>query len=474
MTEQWKSPFLVERKQALKKIIDLLSSRFGWASILGADTSGFNYEVTGKGYSVKESMWAERGFVARVYNKGRCFEYSFSPFQSGTEEDVASLIIDKSEAAFKNPEGESFCFPDPEEEELIIESGLDPSEDPVRRNPEEIFASLEELKNRLAASSKNIASIKTRYEGVRVSKLFISPKKELFQSYVWSQVYMFLILRRNNINKMIFHSASGLKGPSLINEMTEAVPSLVKDGESLLDSVRMEPGEYEVILSPDIAGLIAHEAFGHGVEMDMFVRGRAKAPDYMGKSVGSEKVTMYDGAAWGKEVASFIFDDEGTPSGDTLVIDKGILKGGISDYLSAKILGTKPTGNGRRESFEKKAYSRMTNTRFASGTNTLEEMISGIKKGYLLNISYSGMEDPKNWGIQGVALMGREIINGQFSGKIVSPVVMTGYVPEVLGKISMVGKDVSLFGSGYCGKGYKEFVKVSAGGPYIKTQMRLG
>lgn len=116
----------------------------------------------------------------------------------------------------------------------------------------------------------------------------------------------------------------------------------------------------------------------------------------------------------------------------------------------------------------------MTNTYFESGSDDLEEMTASIEHGYLLDYTQSGMEDPKNWGLQGIALVGREIRKGAFTGKIVSPVLMTGYVPDILKNITMISGDIQLSGSGYCGKGWKEFVKVSSGGPYIKTKMRLG
>lgn len=116
----------------------------------------------------------------------------------------------------------------------------------------------------------------------------------------------------------------------------------------------------------------------------------------------------------------------------------------------------------------------MTNTLFSSGNSTLEEMIASVKHGYLVDGVESGMEDPKHWGIQCILKYGREIVDGKFTGKIVAPIVMTGYVPDLLGNISMVSKDGEVFGSGYCGKGYKEFVKVTDGGPYLKTKARLG
>jgi TldD protein len=169
-----------------------------------------------------------------------------------------------------------------------------------------------------------------------------------------------------------------------------------------------------------------------------------------------------------------MFDDEGTLGTDTVIIENGILKTGISDLLSALKLGTAPTGNGKRESFERKAYSRMTNTFFQPGNDKLEDMIASVKEGYYIERSSSGMEDPKDWGIQVMFESAEEIKDGKLTGKIVAPVIMTGYVPDLLKNITMTSGDFELEGSGACGKGYKEWVKVSTGGPYIKTKARLG
>lgn len=236
----------------------------------------------------------------------------------------------------------------------------------------------------------------------------------------------------------------------------------------------MVPGEYECICAPDVTGMIVHEAFGHGVEMDMFVKKRALAESYVGQYVASELVTMRDGASAARQTATYFFDDEGTMAHNTVVIDKGILKQGISDLQSALVLGTEPTGNGRRESFKRKAYTRMTNTYFEGGTNTREEMIASISYGFLLENASSGMEDPKNWGIQCMVNIAREIRDGKLTGRICSPIVLTGYVPDLLKSISMMSEEVILGGGGFCGKGYKEWVKVSDGGPYIKAKIRLG
>ena len=275
-------------------------------------------------------------------------------------------------------------------------------------------------------------------------------------------------------NEYGYEGVSGLCGPEIFVQLKDKVHKCADTAETLLQAERIVPGVYDIITSPEVTGLIAHEAFGHGVEMDQFVKNRALGKDYINKRVGSDLVTMHEGALCAQNVTTYAFDDEGVLAGDVTEIDHGILKTGICDALSALRLGTKPTGNGKRENFEHKVYTRMTNTIFDSGTDKVEDMIASVKYGYLLEGMESGMEDPKHWGIQCVIKMGREIKDGKLTGKVVAPVLMTGYVPDLLGNISMVSDDREVFGNGGCGKGHKEWVKVADGGPYLKTKGVLG
>ena len=183
---------------------------------------------------------------------------------------------------------------------------------------------------------------------------------------------------------------------------------------------------------------------------------------------------MHDGASAVLSAASYFFDDDGILASDTTIIENGILKTGISDALSALQLNTKPTGNGRREAFDHKVYTRMTNTFFSAGKDKLEDMIASIKHGYYLCDTNNGMEDPKNWQIQCTAQYALEIEDGKFNGNIYSPVVISGYVPDLLKSISMVSDEVIITGSGMCGKGHKEWVYVADGGPYLKARVKLG
>ncbi len=462
------SNFLESSRSKIRELVNKLYNHFDYVSVLGTDSKGTFFLVNANGVNVHDSAWAERGFVVRVHD-GNYREFSFNNLDDieGLERTIVESV--KTDGGMKLS-----SYPVIDEEEIKRDFSADVKILPESVTAREKIEKLSKMKDIAFENSNKLKNFNAIYEEVQISKMFISKKKELSQSYVWTQGYLQPVVMEGNNIKEDYKSFSGLKGVELLDEMMLKVPEVVKEAETLLNAKRLEPGEYDVICSPDVAGVIAHEAFGHGVEMDMFVKGRAKAAEYMNKRVGSDLVTMHDGAAAAKEVSSYFFDDEGTLGTDTVVIENGILKAGLSDLLSAMKLKTTPTGNGKRQSFERKAYARMTNTFFSPGEDKLEDMIASIENGYLLEKYGSGMEDPKNWGIQIMVTYAREIKDGKLTRKIISPVIMTGYVPDLLNSISMVSDDFKLSGSGACGKGYKEFVKVSAGGPYIKAKARLG
>ena len=450
-----------------------MAGRYDFVSILGTDCSGVNFESFSTERRVAESSWSERGFVLRGTKNGRVVEHSFDTIPS----DINALIaqLDQGfEKLLSLPADAGFLSVNLEETAWRDSFVAETDRDPLAMEPEEVFDRLDAIRERTAAAHPLIAMARTRGEWARVSKLYVSQERELFQSYLWGQAYIFAAARRDGRTRQTFNAVSGRKGMALLDELESMAGASAGQAVELLDAISMPAGEYTVVLSPDMAGLLAHEAFGHGVETDMIARGRAKARDYLGKRVASDLVSMYDGARSVEQTGSYRFDDEGTPGSSTLILDRGILVSGISDLLSARELGIPATGNGRRWSFERKAYARMTNTFFAPGTSTKEDLIRRVSYGWLLDRSNSGMEDPKNWGIQLVALIGREIKDGKFTGRIASPVVCTGYVPDVLNAVDGVSETVELKGNGYCGKGHKEFVKVSSGGPWVRTKMRLG
>ncbi|GAB1481827.1 TldD/PmbA family protein [Treponema sp.] len=445
-----------------------LGKKYDFLSILATDCAGTNFEVLPSERRISESIWTERGFVARAVRAGRVVEHSFDTLPA------ASILEARLEALFAAPKTEAVLRTDLSESPLTAEYFADVKQDPFSLPSSEILDRLAAIQKKAAEASPLVVMARSRGEWARFSKLYVSKERTLEQSFLWGQCYIFVAARRDGRTKQTFHAVSGRKGLELLDELGQFPKQVALDAVQLLDAQSLEAGEYTVLLSPDMAGLLAHEAFGHGVETDMYVKSRAKAAHFVGKRVGSPLVSMYDGALSADQNGSYLFDDEGTEGGSTLVLDKGILVAGLSDRLSAEELKIPATGNGRRWTFERKAYARMTNTFFSAGSSSFDDLISGIDYGWLLDRPNSGMEDPKNWGIQLVALVGREIKDGRLTGRIVSPVVCTGSVPDVLNAVDAVADTVDLRGNGYCGKGHKELAKVSSGGPWVRTKMRLG
>ena len=473
------SPYLNRIAPCIKQLVASLSEEYDYVSILSTDSVGFTVQMSQRSKSVTNStMTTERGNVVRVCRDGLYSEYAFNEIDPDHPETTIQEIrrtLGRQMYILRKTSSPLYLtgiLPD-EPLELFVEKETErlPETDKL----EQLVAFLQSLSDRGMETIPHALDCNARGMSTHISKMFISKNRFLRQSYVYTEGTL-AAFAPNEAGEMktAYKGVSGLGGPEILDRLEDVLAQMPKLMEELLGSEKIVPGEYEIITDPGITGLIAHEAFGHGVEMDMFVKERALGAQYIGQRVGSDLVTMHEGARCEESVTAYAFDDEGTLAGDVTEIDCGILRTGICDALSALRLGSQPTGNGKRENFAHKAYTRMTNTIFDSGTASFQEMLASVKHGYLLSGTESGMEDPKHWGIQCIISRGYEIKDGKLTGKVVSPVIMTGYVPDLLGNITMASTDRVVEGNGGCGKGYKEWVKVADGGPYLKTKARLG
>ncbi len=469
------STYLSQSKPLLQKLIQMLSAKYTYVSILACDSVGKFIEVSEKEQKIIDHPLQERGFVVRVYNGKYYSEYSFNHLETGNIKDIFNQIVeqlDVKDAIDKSIYLKETNYP------LIQEQAMKESFSKLNKDKkytlQELIHFCKKMVDHTFEESEYVIHSSCRIEYLTISKMFLSSKKELEQVYFWANGRLSVILNRNDITKTNFESASDVTITGVLKELDKKAHGLIKDGRALLDSEKPSAGEYDIITTPDITGIIAHEAFGHGVEMDMFVKNRAKAQQYLGKRVASEIINMHDGAIPFENSSSYFFDDEGILAQDTLIIKNGILQTGIADTLSALKLNITPTGNGKRESYKRKAYTRMTTTYFERGKSNLDDMIATIKKGILVSNAYSGMEDPKNWGMQAIALIGKEIVDGKVTSKVFSPIYMSGNVLDILQSVSLTSHDFELFGSGYCCKGYKEKVKTVDGGPYLKVKVNIG
>lgn len=464
-------------KPALKNLVSELRKKYAYASVLAVQDDSRAWRINRAGKRINNvGLGGGSGYVVRVFDQIGCAEYSFNEFSEEKIPEIVKTIDERIAHQTANvPDGiKPLPTPIPSDEPATLKKVSGYAIDPRELGDEKILERLDAIRNKtLSVDGVLDAMVNVSYRKFR--KLFISENRDLDQTVMWTNGAIVALALRGEEVKDAYKGFSQLGGAEILDRMEEFATEVANKAIELLSSEQMIPGEYDCICDPDTTGMIVHEAFGHGVEMDMFVKDRALAASFIDERVASDLVTMHDGNAV-DDSATMWFDDEGTLTSDTVVINGGILKKGMCDALSAARLGVKPTGNGRRESYERKVYTRMTNTYFegAAQNVTLDEMIASIKYGFLLESPSSGMEDPKNWGIQCMVTTAREIKDGKLTGKIFSPIVLTGYVPDLLKSVSMMSGQLVTCGSGYCGKGYKEWVKVSDGGPYMKARIRLG
>lgn len=465
------SAFLNSRRSRAKELVALLSKDYSYVSILGTDNKSKSIRVDRNTSTIGIGFDTQCGFVVKANNGSCFFEYSMDDIDSDTAAAAAKIA-----AAFRMKEAlgdfeaiENIRLAD----EPLVKSFCRAS-DLHDYTDDQVLTYCKELQGKLQASSETILNAFVAISTLETSNLFVSSNRELDQNYVWINGVMAAVCRENEKVVQVHEGENGYNMSFVMEGLPKRMNKMLETAHKLSTAKPIVPGVYDVITDPSISGLIAHEAFGHGVEMDQFVKDRALAKEYVGKYVASPICNMRDGAASTVSAASFFFDDDGVLAGDTQIIKDGILVAGISDLASASQLGTAPTGNGRRQSTRRKAYTRMTNTFFETGTDKLEDMIASVKHGYYICNTDNGMEDPKNWAIQCTAQYGIEIVDGKLTDNIVSPVVMSGYVPDLLKSISMVSENLVITGAGMCGKGYKEWVRVSDGGPALKARVKLG
>jgi len=227
-------------------------------------------------------------------------------------------------------------------------------------------------------------------------------------------------------------------------------------------------GEMEVVLGPGWPGILLHEAIGHGLEADFNRKGTSAFTGMVGRRVASDKCTVIDNGTVPSRRGSLNVDDEGNPTSETVLIENGILKGYLSDKLSAKLMGIPNTGNGRRESYEHIPMPRMTNTYMLAGQDDPDDIIKSVKRGlYAVNFG-GGQVDITSGKFVFSASEAYMIENGKITWPVKNATLI-GNGPDVLTRVSMVGNDLQLDeGVGTCGKDGQS-VPVGVGIPTIKV-----
>jgi len=226
-------------------------------------------------------------------------------------------------------------------------------------------------------------------------------------------------------------------------------------------------GEMTVVLGPGWPGILLHEAIGHGLEGDFNRKKTSVFSHLMGEKVATDGVTVIDDGTIDSKRGSLSIDDEGTPTEKTVLIEKGKLVGYMQDRLNARLMSTKSTGNGRRQSYAHQPMPRMRNTIMVSGDKDPDEILESTKNGIYAKSFAGGQVDITNGKFVFSASEAYKIEDG----KITDPVkgaTLIGSGFDVLKKVSMIGNDMELDpGIGTCGKN-GQGVPVGVGQPTLK------
>ncbi|MDG2243570.1 MAG: metalloprotease TldD [Rhodospirillaceae bacterium] len=246
-----------------------------------------------------------------------------------------------------------------------------------------------------------------------------------------------------------------------------AVDEALRQALVNLESVDTPGGEMPVVLGPGWPGILLHEAVGHGLEGDFNRKQTSAFYDLVGKRVAAKGVTVIDDGTIVDRRGSLTVDDEGTPTSKTTLIEDGILVGFLQDRLNARLMGVRPTGNGRRQSYSHHPMPRMTNTYMANGDHDPAEIIKSVDKGlYAVNFG-GGQVDITSGKFVFSATEAYLIENGKI-GAPVKGATLIGNGPDCLTKVSMIGNDMMLDpGIGTCGKD-GQGVPVGVGQPTLK------
>jgi TldD protein len=246
-----------------------------------------------------------------------------------------------------------------------------------------------------------------------------------------------------------------------------AVREALRQSLVSLEAKPAPAGEMDVLLGPGWPGILLHEAVGHGLEGDFHRKKTSVFTGMLGQQVAARGVTIVDDGTIPDRRGSISIDDEGTPSHCTTLIEDGVLVGLMQDRLNARLMGVRPTGNGRRQSYAHAPMPRMTNTYMLSGGLHPEEIQRSIKRGLFAKSFGGGQVD---------------ITSGKFvfscteaylieDGRITQPVkgaTLIGAGADALTRISMVGNDMALdTGIGTCGK-QGQGVPVGVGQPSLR------
>jgi TldD protein len=353
------------------------------------------------------------------------------------------------------------------------------TEDPLGDHPlEEKLALVLKTDELVRAASESIVSSEVSYAEMVDEKVIVTSDGASAEIYDAKPALRVLAIAERAGDKTRGLETLGVTGGwselSAIRTPESLVEEAVRVAVDQLGAPHATGGVAQVVLDPELVGVLSHEAIGHTVEAD-FVLGGAITADKIGERIASELVTMCDSGA--SEIRPHAvgvtpIDDEGVPSERTVIIENGILRSYLHNRETAARYDVPPTGNARAYTYADEPLIRMTNTYVEPGESEVGELIAGIHDGYYLKgFGPSGQADSNAEFMFGVR-RARRVRNGKL-GELLRGVTISGNAFDVLHSIDAVANDFQWeYAAGYCGKG--QAAKVDDGGPHVRCTLTIG
>ena len=407
--------------------------------------------------------------VGRAYSSGGNIRalvkggWGFVCFNSGDKlDDYVELAVKQAKLAC----GEGFTLPYREPVMDIVEVLVkDNAADTPLVKKKQLFDEY----NDIMLTSPQIQDSRIGYQDVNRKVIFANSEGSYIeQDKPDLTLRVTAIARRNGEIQQAGLSLGSVGDFSAIENLHDEVKEVAKRAAALLHAPQVKGGEYTVVLDPIIAGVFAHEAFGHLSEADFVYQNEPlRQVMVLGKRFGDKHLNIVDDATIPGLRGSYRYDDEGMPATKTYLIHEGVLVGRLHSRETAARMGEKPTGNARAINYLFPPIVRMTNTFIEPGSASFEEMLGEIKDGVYVRDWYGGTTSLEMFTFS--AGEAYRIRDGKLA-ELLRPVVLTGNVFVTLGNIDAIGNDLGMNQGGGCGKGGQSPLPVSNGSPHIRIR----
>ncbi|NYZ79792.1 TldD/PmbA family protein, partial [Candidatus Micrarchaeota archaeon] len=317
-------------------------------------------------------------------------------------------------------------------------------------------------------SIKKVIGFDTAYSDAHFSHFYASSEgaRIEFESDS-SGVFHSVFAKKSGAIIKCFEGFSGLYGFELTDDVLGRTREVAKRCVSLLDAKRVNPGTYDVVLGPKMAGTLAHEAVGHACEADYVLMGESILRGKMNERIGSRFVNISDDPTLERHAGSYYYDDEGVKSRKTRIIENGVLRSYLHSRETAGKMNTTSTGNARSQGVSRFPLVRMSNTVVEPGEFSFDD-ITDIRRGFYVEGVKGGQVMTSAGTYQFASEGGFAIENGELKERV-RDVVIIGDILGTLNKVDAVGKELAFNDPGTCGKG-GQGVPVSGSAPCVRIR----